>query len=470
MTFEEFSRQFTEAGQGHIFRYWNELSPESRQRLADQLASIDLILIGRFRSMLQAHKEEKQPPGHMEPPNVIRLPESPEDMKAASEAKAAGEQALRNGEVGVFLVAGGQGTRLGFDGPKGCFPCTPVKRKSLFQLHAEKILAASNTFQNAIPWYIMTSEMNDKTTRQFFRQNGFFGLDQADVFFIKQKMLPALDQNGKLILDARDHLAMSPNGHGGAFLAMQDGGVLDDCRKRGIKALSYFQVDNVLIHIIDPVFIGFHLQANGQMSSKMTLKRDAHEKVGHFGLVDGRLKVVEYSDLSEAEMTATNPDGSLKYGAGSIGIHLIDPSFVEELLEGGLKLPYHVAHKKIPCLDVSGNLVSPNTPNGYKFETFIFDAIYNAERSIILEVKREEDFSPIKNKTGDDSPATARQALNNYYGSWLEAKGLPVPRNAAGDVTTDIEISPLFARNREDFLQTDISIKNVNGPLYLGPE
>ena len=469
MDFKDLSKQFTDAGQDHVFRYWNELNPQSKHDFVAQLESVDLSLIDRFRSILQS-SQVKQPHGNMEPPEVIRLPKTPGEIKAFSEAKEIGEQAIRNGEVGVFLVAGGQGTRLGFDGPKGCFPCTPVKHKTLFQLHAEKILAASRAFQTAIPWYIMTSEMNDEATRRFFEENRFFGLNPSDVFFIRQKMLPVLDQNGKLILDAKDHLAVSPNGHGGAFLAMQDGGVLEDCRKRGIKTLSYFQVDNVLIHIIDPVFIGFHVQARGQMSSKMTLKRDAHEKVGHFGLIDGRLKVVEYSDLTEAEMTATNPDGSLKYGAGSIGIHLIHPEFVEEQLEGGLKLPYHVAHKKIPFLDKSGTLITPESPNGYKFETFIFDAVYNTERSIILEVKREEDFSPIKNHSGEDSPKTARRAMNNFYGSWFEAKGFSISRDAQGEVVHNLEISPLFARTKEDFLRIDFPSKNFDGPFYFGPE
>jgi len=442
-----------EHGQEQIFTWWDELSPESRRNLLGQVRTLDFDQIRTFRRILDASKKPCRKPLHMAPAEVIRMSRSEEEIRAREEARQAGEEALRGGRAGVFLVAGGQGTRLGFEGPKGCFPIGRMTGKSLFAMHAEQILAAVRHYGVRIPWTIMTSEGNDAETREFFVRHGHFGLDPADVSFVRQRMLPALDAEGRILLDAKDHLFMSPNGHGGALLAMADGGVLDDARRRGVDVLSYFQVDNVLIRILDPVFIGYHLMAGAQMSSKMVTKRHAGEKLGHFGRVDGRLCVVEYSDMLPEDMEARTPDGRLKYEAGSIGIHLIDPEFVERKAKDGLELPFHVAHKKIPFVSESGERVEPDEPNGYKFETFIFDALRETASSVILEVRREEEFSPVKNRYGEDSPETARRDLTNQFAGWLEAAGVRVPRDREGNVPGVIEISPLYARNREEFLE-----------------
>jgi UDP-N-acetylglucosamine/UDP-N-acetylgalactosamine diphosphorylase len=223
-------------------------------------------------------------------------------------------------------------------------------------------------------------------------------------------------------------------------------------KKRGIEIISYFQVDNVLIRIIDPVFIGYHVQAKAEMSSKMLRKRNPEEKVGLFGRVNGRLVVIEYSDMSDDDKKARNPDGRLKYGAGSIAIHLISTDFVQQEVAGGFKLPYHVAHKKIPYLDEEGNTVSPEEPNGYKFEAFIFDALQDTSHSIVMEVVREDEFSPVKNKNGVASPESAKRDISNFFGRWLESAEHSVPRDEQGNVNGAIEISPLFARSKEEFL------------------
>lgn len=441
-----------QSGQDHIFKWWESLSNASRQRLIDQIRSIDFEQVRHFQRLLE-HQAVKKTPVHMEPPETVPLPFDETSRLARTEAGEVGEQAIRNGRTGIFTVAGGQGTRLGYNGPKGSFPCSPITQKSLFELQAERILANRQAYGVTIPWYIMTSPANDVPTRAFFRQHGYFGLGEDTVRFACQRMLPALDDAGKLILEARDHLAMSPNGHGGTFLAMQDGGVLEDADHRGVDIFSYYQVDNILIHVLDPVFIGFHLNAGADMSSKMVRKSSAKEKVGHFGLIDHRLHVVEYSDMTNADMEARNPDGSLKYNAGSIGIHLIQKTFVRELLHDGGALPYHIAHKKIPKLLEDGTLLRPDQPSGYKFEMFIFDALPKTRESVILEVRREEEFSPIKNREGADSPQTAKQDLNNYFGRWLEAAGHEIPRDKAGNVQCDIEIHPLYARTLEEFVR-----------------
>lgn len=466
--FAEMRTRIEAAGQGHVFRWWDELNPGSRRRLARQLASVDFDLMDRLSTRLGSDTEHT--PLRLEPPEIIALPRTDEEKRNAREAGAVGESLIRSGKVAAFLVAGGQGTRLGFDGPKGMFPVGPVTGKSLFQMHAEKILAAGRAYGTAIPWYIMTSQTNDDPTRAYFQEHDHFGLPRENVMFFTQEMIPALDGAGKLILDARDHVFMNPDGHGGSLLALVRSGAVEDMKSRGVEVLSYFQVDNVLLRIIDPVFLGHHRMARSEMSSKMVRKRHSRERVGVFGRVDGRLRVIEYSDMSEEDMEARGGAGGLKYDAGSIAIHALDVPFVEEEARDGFRLPYHVAHKRIPFLSDSGELVRPEAPNAYKFETFVFDALRDARNAIVMEVSREEEFSPVKNRTGEDSPRTAKRDLSNFFGRWLEAAGLSVPRDADGNVREAIEISPLLAMDVDAFVPKVPEGIDVRKGLYLGPE
>jgi UDP-N-acetylglucosamine/UDP-N-acetylgalactosamine diphosphorylase len=453
--------------QVQVLRFWDKLTDHSKEKLLDQIESIDFQLIDQLNQLLS--KGGKSNFLEMTPAPVIAVPVNAQQQARAKEAIKTGEAAIAAGKVCAFLVSGGQGTRLGYDGPKGCFPIGPVSHKSIFQMHAEKILAAQRRYNTEIPWYIMTSETNNEATCQFFMKHQYFGMNASNVMFFPQRMIPVLGAQGKMILDAKDHIFVSPNGHGGALLALVESGALDDMVRRGIEAISYFQVDNVLIRIIDPLFIGYHIKARSQMSSKMLRKRGPYEKLGHFGLVDDKLHVIEYSDMREDDKLARNPDGSLKYNAGSPAIHLIDPDFVRQETQGGLKLPYHIAHKKIPCLDDSGKQVIPEIPNGYKFETFIFDALRDAERFIIMEAIREHEFSPVKNKDGEDSPDTARRDLTRYFGEWLEAVGISVPRDTSGMYSGTIEIGPLYADTKEMFIEK-AKVEEFTGSFYRDAE
>ncbi|MFO7890609.1 MAG: UDPGP type 1 family protein [bacterium] len=440
--------------QEQVFDWWDQLDNISRQKLLNQLKGVDFTLIKQLREQLKQFQREKSgAPVSMEPPEIISIPETEDQKRKAKEAEKTGEEVIRKGQVGAFLVAGGQGTRLGYDGPKGTFPITPVKGKTLFQLHAEKIRAAAKKYHTTIPWYIMTSETNDEATKQFFKRNNYFGFNKNDIFFLKQKMLPALDEKGRFILDKKDHIFESPNGHGGSLLALFESGALDDMDKRGVKHISYFQVDNVLTTIIDPIFLGYHVLQQAEMSSKMVRKKTPEEKVGVFGRVDDKLKVIEYSDMSNEDQHARDENGNLKYSGGNIALHIINVDFVREEVEDGFKLPYHIAHKKIPFLDDNGQTQVPDSPNGYKFETFVFDALQDTTSSVIMEVARDKEFSPVKNKKGLSSPETAKQDMTNFFGSWLEKAGNTVPRDENGDVKGFIEISPFYARNLEEFLQ-----------------
>ncbi|MEW6359957.1 MAG: UDPGP type 1 family protein [Planctomycetota bacterium] len=434
-----------QAGQGHVFRWWNDLDANGRDRLLRQIEEMDFDLL---RRLVAEHVEAEAVPKEereLEPAPIIPVPSRPQEHAAAEKARTLGEQMLREGKVAAMVVAGGQGTRLGYDGPKGTFPITPIKSKPLFQLFAERILAHSRRYGRTIPWYIMTSITNDAATREFFEEHDYFGLSPENVRFFTQGMLPAVDRNGKLILDEKGHIFTSPDGHGGSLLALKRTGMIDDMRRRGVEVISYFQVDNVLIKIADPVFIGHHVGRGAEMSSKVVPKRDPEEGLGVVGLLNGRLSVIEYSDLSKEEMYAVTEDGRLKYSAGSVAIHLINVDFADRVTSSGLSLPYHRANKVVPYVNDRGEVTTPREKNGIKFEMFVFDALGLAREAVTLEVRREDEFAPVKNAEGQDSPATARAALVNMWGRWLREAGADVPTDDKGNVKGVIEISPLFA-------------------------
>lgn len=439
-------------GQDHVFASWDKLTEGEQEKLAKQVASVDFELIKRlFDDFYRKPSQPALDPRHLEPSPVICLPKTTEEKARCDEARKAGEDALRAGRIGCFLVAGGQGTRLGLSGPKGCFDVGPVRKRTLYQLHAEKIMALRKRYNAALPWVVMTSDATDSATRAFFEEMFFFGLGEDTVRFCKQESLPALAFDGKLLMENRASLTMSPNGHGGAIKAIHDAGCLDWLSQQGVDTLSYFQVDNVLVRVCDPVFIGHHLLAKAEMSSKVCRKRDWREKVGVIGYVGGKLSVIEYSDLPDDLAQQTLPDGSLKWWAGSIAIHVLDVDFLKRLNKGGFKLPYHKAEKAISITTADGHSVKlkPGEKNGVKFETFIFDALPMAKASVTVETDRALDFAPIKNATGEDSPATARAMLMDLWASWLDRAGKTVPRKADGTPDCRIDISPLTSIDGE---------------------
>jgi UDP-N-acetylglucosamine/UDP-N-acetylgalactosamine diphosphorylase len=434
-------------GQTFLADHLGRVAPQARDALLAQLSQLDLSLMKELVQTMVLKKPELHLPHDIQPADAY--PRVPGEAQRAlyEKSEARGRELLRAGKVGAFLVAGGQGTRLGYDGPKGEFPVTPIKRKPLFRVFAEQLLAHSRDAGKVVPWYIMTSDANDARTREFFEQNKHFGYPKADVFFFRQGMMPAFGLDGQMLLSSADSLALSPDGHGGSLRAIQKSGALADMQSRGIEHLSYFQVDNPLVHCIDPLFIGLHDLTGSEMSSKTISKAGPLEKVGNFAIADGKLQVIEYSDLPEDLAKQTNADGSLRFNAGSIAIHVIRVSFIERLTRGGkLQLPWHRAEKKVPYIDASGQLVKPDKPNGIKLEQFVFDAIPLANNPIVYTTDRAEEFSPVKNADGVDSPATSRRDQVRRHARWLSEAGVAVPyRDGEPDCT--IEISPLFANS-----------------------
>jgi UDP-N-acetylglucosamine pyrophosphorylase len=419
-------KQYDEAGQGHVFRFWDALDDAARRQLGAQAARIDLGALRR----LHASTRELAAPGsrRLEPASVERLPGHGGSAARRADAAAHGAELLARGRVAVMVVAGGQGTRLGYDGPKGLFPLGPATGRTLFELQAQKIRGARRRSGAAIPWLVMTSDATDAATRASFAEKRFFGLPETDVFFLRQGSVPALDFEGRLMLEAPDRIAESPNGHGGAFQALADSGALDELERRGITTISYYQVDNPLIQLADPVFLGLHAQSGAEMSAKVVRKVDPMEKVGVLARVDGRVGVVEYTEIDDAHRFATDPAGELVYWAGSVAIHALDVAFARRIAAGAERhLPYHASAKKIPFVDAAGATVRPSEPNGHKLERFLFDALPAARHVALLEVERADEYAPLKNAEGTDSPATARRALDAVARRWLAIANVATP-------------------------------------------
>jgi UDP-N-acetylglucosamine/UDP-N-acetylgalactosamine diphosphorylase len=444
-TVDQLRKKLSEIGQEQVLRFYDSLDAAGQKKLVGQIESLDLRAIAELAESHVRNKPVVKVPKDIQP--VKAWPYLPDAARAELYRKSEerGRQMLGDGKIAAFVVAGGQGTRLGYDGPKGEFKVTPVKHKSLFQVFSEQLGAHGRDAGRPVPWYIMTSDLNDAATRAFFKTHNYFGLHPANVFFFKQGMMPALDMSGKLLLAAKDSLALSPDGHGGSLRALEQSGALADMRKRGVEHLSYFQVDNPMIRVVDPLFMGLHDQTHSDMSSKILPKTHAMEKLGNFVIADGVMQVIEYSDMPEALAHEKDADGTLRYNCGSIAIHALRVDFIERLNAGGrLKLPWHRAEKKVGFVDEAGKTVKPDKVNAVKLEQFVFDAIPLAKNSLVYTTDRADEFSAVKSAEGEDSPATCRRDQLRRAAKWLSDAGVQVPMKD-GEPDAILEISPLYA-------------------------
>jgi UDP-N-acetylglucosamine/UDP-N-acetylgalactosamine diphosphorylase len=297
----------------------------------------------------------------------------------------------------------------------------------------------------------MTSLANHSATEAFFAGHNIFGLDRGRVHFFRQGRMPAVDFAGKILLETKDSIALSPDGHGGSLRALDRSGALDLMRREGVDTISYFQVDNPLVRCIDPAFLGWHLLRGAEMSAKMVPKAYSEEKVGVFCTHGGRTVVIEYSDLPMALQRETDAHGQLRYLAGSVAIHVLDREFVRRMARGGNALPFHRADKKIPTVDAAGAAVKPDKANGVKFEMFVFDALPFAQNPVVIETLRADDFSPVKNAEGVDSPKTCRDDQLRQFARWLRANGAPLATDATGLPGIAIEVAPSFGYDEDSF-------------------
>ena len=447
---EELRAQYEAAGQSHVFSYWDKLSGGEKAHLERQLRGIDPAKLNDIvkNALIADEAARHEQAARVEPPPVESQVSTVGDVNAEY-YREIGMKATAAGQVGVLLLAGGQGTRLGSSAPKGCYDIQLPSGKSLFQLQAERIaklqeLASQDGAQVIVPWYIMTSGPTREPTETFFREHGFFGLDPANVIFFEQGTLPCISNEGKIMLDEPGKVATAPDGNGGLYAALRapvregQPSVLDDLHRRGIKYLHAYGVDNCLVKVGDPVFMGVCIEKQVATGVKVVKKTDPAESVGVVARKNGAFSVVEYSEIPSSLSEARDAKGELLFRAANIANHFYTTEFLSKDVPAfEPKMAYHVARKKIPSIDLStGERVKPSTPNGIKMELFIFDVFPFCSNLAIHEVERREEFSPLKNASGtaSDNPETSRRDLLAQHRRWLEKAG--------ATVTADVELSP----------------------------
>ena len=433
MTTATLATTLAAAGQEHLLSGVDDLDAATRAAFLERLATVPWDEL--------AHPPEPPAAGEVEAPRVLALADR---SRRRDELTAAGDAAYAEGRVAALMVAGGQGTRLGFPGPKGCFPIGPHSGKTIYQLQAEKVVSLSRRVGRALPLLVMTSPATDAATRDFFDAHAAFGLADDQLRFFVQGTVPSVDRDGRALLAAPGRLLESPDGHGGSLTALGASGELDRLRDEGIEQLVYVQVDNILARIDDPVLVGLGVLERADVVTKVLEKRDPDEKVGNLVVVDGRARVVEYTELRPEQARTRGRDGELVYRWGSPALHLWSVAFLADLRERGFVPPLHRSAKPLRAW-VDG---AEREVDGVKHERFVFDLIPEAQRSEALEIDRAAEFAPVKNATGGDSRETAVELAHREYVSWLEAAGVRV------DLRPDerVEIDPLLAATREQFL------------------
>lgn len=398
-----------EYNQEHILNNYNNLSDEKKEKLLDQILTIDFNQIAELFE--QTKKQVSFANDKIEPIDFVdKSALSAEELKKYNDL---GDNAIKQGKYAVVTMAGGQGTRLGHNGPKGTFMLGLENDKSIFEILIDTLKESNNKYGVIIPWYIMTSRENNEQTENFFKANNYFGYDKNAITFFKQGELPMCSEEGKLLIDENGLIKEAADGHGGIFESMSRNGIIDDMLKKGIEWAFIGPVDNVLVKMVDPTLLGVALDRNVLAAGKSVVKANSKEKVGVFCKRNGKPGVVEYTEITDDLAEATDENGNLIFAESHINCNLFNVNAIKEV--STKKLPYHSAHKKAKYIDENGELVVPEKPNAYKFESFIFDAFDMLNDMAILRVKREEEFAPVKNAEGNDSPETARKLYKDFY-------------------------------------------------------
>ncbi|MBT4158232.1 MAG: UDPGP type 1 family protein [Planctomycetaceae bacterium] len=457
-------------GEEHLLAHWEKLSEKERFSLESQLMTIDWHVVTACKNLVENQDNNK----HIMKTRHFNSASTPTCHKlgrvdsASTEALHRGQEALAAGQVGAILVAGGQGTRLGFNGPKGTFPITTVSKASLFDVLLGRLHAVKKRFGRDVPLAIMTSSATDNLTRDFLTAANFCGLNSDQVFFFCQGNLPALDATTrKLFLDSCNRVAVAPDGHGGMLQALAESGGLEWFQRQGCGTLVSFQVDNPLAKPLDPEFIGKHILSDSSLSTQVVPKIDSEERVGVVAEFNGVTQIIEYSDLPENIATERLPNGRLRFFAGSIAIHAYNSQFLQDVASSSNALPLHLAHKKVPFCDETGQLIQPMKPNAFKFERFIFDLMPLADKITVVEIDSKEGFAPLKNPSGapKDSPETVHESLNAYAIRHLKRVGIDV----ALGINVELDAASVF--DDEDLriiAQSGVFPNNhIDGPVVI---
>ncbi len=398
MEYQKAYEKLEKYGQLHVLKYYDDLSGYEKEELLKQIGETDFEVLKQCE-----HKAELNPRGKITPIKVMQLPEIEAKREEYTQT---GLNAIKAGKVGAVLLAGGMGTRLGSDAPKGVYNIGLTKEVFIFQRLIENLMDVVRMADTWIPLYIMTSDRNHETTTAFFKEKNYFGYNPEYITFFMQDMAPASDYNGKVYMEEKYKMSTSPNGNGGWFLSMMKWGIVDQIKAAGVEWLNVFAVDNVLQRIADPCFVGAVIATGSAVGAKVVRKNAPDEKVGAMCLEDGRPSIVEYYEMTEELMNAKDDKGEPAYNFGVILNYLFREKDLEEI--AAKKLPLHIVEKKIPYLDENGMPVKPENPNGYKFEQLVLDMIHQLDSCLPYEVVRNREFAPIKNKTGIDSVESAR--------------------------------------------------------------
>ncbi len=398
MNYQQVYDKLEKSGQLHVLKYYEELTQEEKEALLAQVETLDFSMTASCK-----HKEELNQKGEIIPLSAMQLNEIAERKE---EFMSAGIDAIRAGKVGAVLLAGGMGTRLGSDAPKGVYNIGLTKEVFIFQRLIENLLDVVRQADAWIHLFVMTSDKNHEATVNFFREKDYFGYKPEYITFFMQEMAPATDYEGRVYMEAKDKISTSPNGNGGWFSSMMKWGVVDKIHEAGIEWLNVFAVDNVLQRIADPCFVGATILTDSDVGAKVVRKNAPDERIGVICLEDGRPSIVEYYELTEELMNARDENGEPAYSFGVILNYLFREKALEEIV--AKKLPLHIVEKKIPCLNEAGELIRPEEPNGYKYEQLVLDMIHELDSCLPYEVERNYEFAPIKNKTGIDSVESAR--------------------------------------------------------------
>ena len=403
--FQKVEKILKENGQEELLDY----NIDYKEELLDEILQVNFEQINTLYG--KTKENEKIENVKLEPINYVEKDKLSEEEKKNYEI--IGSQIIKNNQYAVVTMAGGQGTRLGHNAPKGTFDFGLENHKSLFEVLCDNLKKAYNKFNVYVQWYIMTSEENNDATIEFFEKNNYFNYPKEKIIFFKQGELPILDMRGKLLLNKEGLLNEASDGHGGIFTSMRKNGVIEDMKKKGIKWVFVGPVENVLVKMVDEMFIGICEKKNVLAGGKSIIKAYPEEKVGIFCKNQGKPKVIEYSEMSKEMTEKRNEHGELEYGESHINNNLFHISIIDEVSKD--KLPYHTAYKKIDYLGKDGKIVKPKEPNAYKFESFIFDAFEQLDDMVIVRVKREDEYAPVKNMTGKDTPETAKVLYENYW-------------------------------------------------------